>query len=89
MEAPISIQFEYVGLTLGESVTGSSVKVRVALTFVWPRYIYEISQDIIQVAFDNGINMFDTAEGYNKGQSEIAMYVLLTICANSLLGILI
>ncbi|KAI0094401.1 NADP-dependent oxidoreductase domain-containing protein [Irpex rosettiformis] len=42
-------------LTLGESVTGSSVK------------------DIIQVAFDNGINMFDTAEGYNKGQSEIAM----------------
>ncbi|KAI0348242.1 voltage-gated potassium channel beta-2 subunit [Trametopsis cervina] len=42
-------------LTLGESVTGDSVK------------------DIMQVAFDNGINMFDTAEGYNKGQSEIAM----------------
>ncbi|OCH95721.1 Aldo/keto reductase [Obba rivulosa] len=30
-------------------------------------------KDIIKTAFENGINMFDTAEGYAKGQSEIEM----------------
>jgi len=29
--------------------------------------------EIIKVAFENGINMFDTAEAYAKGQSEIVM----------------
>ncbi|PSR81996.1 hypothetical protein PHLCEN_2v6171 [Hermanssonia centrifuga] len=29
--------------------------------------------DIIKVAFENGINMIDTAELYAKGESEIAM----------------
>jgi len=29
----------------------------------------------MKVAFENGINMFDTAEGYAKGQSEIEMCV--------------
>ncbi|KAF5341484.1 hypothetical protein D9758_013936 [Tetrapyrgos nigripes] len=29
--------------------------------------------EIIKVAFENGINMFDTAEAYNKGESEIDM----------------
>ena len=33
-------------------------------------------QDIIKIAFENGINMFDTAEAYAKGQSEIDMSVL-------------
>ncbi|SJL15177.1 probable potassium channel beta subunit protein [Armillaria ostoyae] len=28
-------------------------------------------KDIIKTAFDNGINMIDTAEGYAKGQSEV------------------
>ncbi|TFK95257.1 NADP-dependent oxidoreductase domain-containing protein [Pterulicium gracile] len=28
-------------------------------------------KDIIKTAFDNGINMFDTAEAYAKGQSEV------------------
>ncbi|KAK0194744.1 voltage-gated potassium channel beta-2 subunit [Armillaria mellea] len=28
-------------------------------------------KDIIKIAFDNGINMIDTAEGYAKGQSEV------------------
>jgi predicted aldo/keto reductase-like oxidoreductase len=32
-------------------------------------------KDIIKVAFENGINMFDTAEGYAAGQSEIEMLV--------------
>ena len=35
-------------------------------------------KEIVKVAYENGINMFDTAEGYNKGESEIAMYVCLT-----------
>jgi len=30
-------------------------------------------KEIIKTAFDNGINMFDTAEGYSKGQSELDM----------------
>jgi aryl-alcohol dehydrogenase-like predicted oxidoreductase len=30
-------------------------------------------QDIIKTAFENGINMFDTAEDYSKGKSEIEM----------------
>ncbi|KAG2052635.1 Aldo/keto reductase [Suillus hirtellus] len=30
-------------------------------------------KDIIKVAFDNGINMFDTAEAYAKGRSEVEM----------------
>jgi len=30
-------------------------------------------KEIIKVAFDNGINMFDTAEGYAKGNSELEM----------------
>lgn len=40
----------------------------VDLSHVW-------SQDIIKVAFDNGINMFDTAEAYAGGKSELEMYV--------------
>jgi len=30
-------------------------------------------KEIIKVAFENGINMFDTAEAYAKGQSEVEM----------------
>ncbi|EMD33895.1 hypothetical protein CERSUDRAFT_86670 [Gelatoporia subvermispora B] len=30
-------------------------------------------KDIIKTAFENGINMFDTAEAYAKGQSEVEM----------------
>jgi aryl-alcohol dehydrogenase-like predicted oxidoreductase len=32
-------------------------------------------KEIMQTAFENGINMFDTAEGYAAGQSEIDMCV--------------
>jgi voltage-dependent potassium channel beta subunit len=31
------------------------------------------AKEIIQTAFENGINMFDTAEAYAKGQSEVEM----------------
>jgi hypothetical protein len=31
-------------------------------------------REIMQVAYDNGINMFDTAEGYAAGESELEMY---------------
>lgn len=30
-------------------------------------------KEIIKVAFENGINMFDTAEAYAKGKSELEM----------------
>ena len=33
-------------------------------------------QEIIKVAFENGINMFDTAEGYAAGRSELEMQVV-------------
>lgn len=36
-------------------------------------------QEIIKVAFENGINMFDTAEAYAKGKSEEEMQVLFSI----------
>lgn len=40
------------------------------ITDVWP------SQDIIRTAFENGINMFDTAEEYSGGKSEEEMCVI-------------
>ncbi|KAK0475400.1 NADP-dependent oxidoreductase domain-containing protein [Armillaria novae-zelandiae] len=36
-------------------------------------------KDIIKTAFDNGINMIDTAEAYAKGQSEVEMHVLSSL----------
>ncbi len=45
--------------------------------------IYEpddnLYQDIIRVAFENGINMIDTAEAYAKGESELAMYACIIV----------
>jgi aryl-alcohol dehydrogenase-like predicted oxidoreductase len=32
------------------------------------------AQDIIKAAFEGGINMFDTAEAYAKGSSELEMW---------------
>lgn len=31
-------------------------------------------QEIMKLAFENGINYFDTAEGYADGNSEVEMY---------------
>ncbi|KAJ3478769.1 hypothetical protein NLI96_g9534 [Meripilus lineatus] len=62
-------------LTLGGSVRGDPVK-------VWSEFLESVQskvntcnliQHIIQTAFENGINMFDTAEAYARGQSEIEM----------------
>ena len=33
------------------------------------------SQEIVKVALENGINMFDEAETYAKGKSELELYV--------------
>jgi len=33
----------------------------------------DVSKDIVKAAFEAGINMFDTAEGYAKGESEIEL----------------
>ena len=41
----------------------------------------QFAQDIIKIAFENGINYFDTAEAYAKGKSEEEMCVrVLTSC---------
>ncbi|KAG2037558.1 hypothetical protein BDR03DRAFT_1010609 [Suillus americanus] len=40
-------------------------------------------KEIIKVAFENGINMFDTAEGYAKGHSEVEMCVLKEASSSS------
>ena len=31
-------------------------------------------QELIKTAFENGINMIDTAEAYAKGNSEVELY---------------
>jgi aryl-alcohol dehydrogenase-like predicted oxidoreductase len=33
------------------------------------------AKDIIKIAFENGINLFDTAEGYNGGGAEFELWV--------------
>ena len=35
------------------------------------------SREVVRFAFDNGINYFDTADAYNKGQAEIALGKIL------------
>lgn len=64
------------GLTLGETVLGDPVKVssRTSLKHQSPKDSID-EQDIIKTAFDAGINMFDTAEGYAAGKSEEEMCV--------------
>lgn len=54
---------------------GDPVKVRVHGDRDIIMLIVRAIQDIIKTAWDNGINMFDTAEAYAAGQSEIEMYV--------------
>jgi aryl-alcohol dehydrogenase-like predicted oxidoreductase len=39
----------------------------------WDVIYREPKQEIIKTAFENGINMFDTAEEYSKGKSEEEM----------------
>jgi diketogulonate reductase-like aldo/keto reductase len=39
-------------------------------------YIESVAKEIIKTAFEAGINMFDTAESYADGKSELEMYVL-------------
>ena len=34
-----------------------------------------VSQNLVKTAFENGINMFDTAEGDRAGRAEVALYV--------------
>ena len=59
------------GLTLGSSVTGDPAKVNSVEAPT--RRMLHCLQEIIRTAFENGINMFDTAEAYARGQSELEM----------------
>jgi aryl-alcohol dehydrogenase-like predicted oxidoreductase len=36
----------------------------------------DTTQEIVKTAFDNGINMFDTAEAYAQGNSELELCVI-------------
>lgn len=60
------------GLTIGGTVNGDPVKVcsHPAISLVLPTLILFSFKDIIKTAFENGINMFDEAEGYASGNSE-------------------
>jgi diketogulonate reductase-like aldo/keto reductase len=63
-----------IGLTIGGSVIGDPVKVRLFRFLSRSVPIFKcLVQDIIKTAFENGINMFDTAEDYSKGNSEREM----------------
>ena len=61
---------------------GDPVKVRVHGDQDPIVLIVRAIQDIIKTAWDNGINMFDTAEAYAAGQSEIEMCVLYYLVQN-------
>lgn len=63
-----------IGLTLGGTVVGDPVKVGNNVCPILIRHSFDRVQDIIRTAFDAGINMFDTAEAYAGGKSEIEMY---------------
>lgn len=61
------------GLTIGGTVKGDPVKVSGCPCFI--RGGTDVTdhgsiQEIIKTAFENGINMFDTAEEYSGGKSE-------------------
>lgn len=63
-----------IGLTLGGTVKEEEqVTVSVEEGLMAFGHLRAIDQEIIKVAFENGINMFDTAEAYARGQSEIIM----------------
>ncbi|KAF7326193.1 Aldo-ket-red domain-containing protein [Mycena kentingensis (nom. inval.)] len=57
-------------LTLGGSVVGDPVKVSCASVVIDGAELTWTMQEIMRTAFENGINMFDTAEDYQKGESE-------------------
>ncbi|KAI5454237.1 hypothetical protein NCC49_004298 [Naganishia albida] len=40
----------------------------------------DVVKEIMQLAFDNGINMFDSAEGYAEGNSEVEMGRVIKEC---------
>lgn len=64
-----------VGLTIGQTAQDDQAKVRSSGFLPRTRCILTIGQAIVKTAFDNGINMFDTAETYANGQSEIELSV--------------
>ena len=63
------------GLTFGGTVKGDPVKVHVKPWGLLGRVSDPTLQEIIKIAFENGINFFDTAEGYESGECEKEMYV--------------
>ena len=48
-------------------------KARGMASFFWPDLPDEEIQPIVKAALEGGINWFDTAEAYGKGQSEAAL----------------
>lgn len=52
---------------------GDAVKVFTKFYLYHLRRLIFFLQEIIQTAFEHGVNMFDTAEAYEKGKSELEM----------------
>jgi aryl-alcohol dehydrogenase-like predicted oxidoreductase len=69
------------GLTIGGTVVGDPVKASQYCV----RFIGSLAdkaradQEIIKIAFENGINMFDNAEDYSKGKSEAEMSAVVFV----------
>jgi aryl-alcohol dehydrogenase-like predicted oxidoreductase len=61
-------------LTIGQTATDDKAKVCYDVFLLDSSFRQTVSnQAIIKTAFENGINMFDVAEGYASGQSEIEL----------------
>lgn len=67
----------YPGLTVGGTVKGDPAKdiVKAAFDAGVDRFILLYIFPGFTPKFQSGINMFDTAESYSGGQSEVEMYV--------------
>lgn len=51
--------------------------------YYWPEISEEITNEVVKVALDGGINWFDTAEAYGMGRSEKALAAALKFAGKS------
>jgi predicted oxidoreductase len=61
------------GLTIGGTVTDDKATVCQIIIILCFDHCSILVQAIIKTAFENGINMFDVAESYSGGKSEIEL----------------
>jgi predicted oxidoreductase len=67
---------------LGDSFMGDAAKVSTGTTS--SLLAHNALQTLVQMAFENGINTFDTAETYANGKSELELYAKSSYRTNTL-----